>query len=133
MGFFFSSVRLPIISYGGLTVSGGGSMTVRAAALQRTGRLQISDRIFGDAIGLIALIQGTSPETSAVGRLFPSLVHLAKKMKLNTSGRQVQAASDGALLIVSFIDQPDAALPYVAVRGEMTHFLQGNQTPFFIS
>lgn len=36
-------------------------------------------------------------------------------MKLNTSCRQVQAASDGALLFISFIDQPDAALPYVAV------------------
>lgn len=37
-------------------------------------------------------------------------------MKLNTSCRQVQDASDGALLFISFIDQPDAALPYVAVR-----------------
>lgn len=108
-------------------------MTVRAAALPRTDRLQISVRIFGNAIGLIALIRGTSPETSAVGRLFPSLVHLAKKMKLNTSCRQVQAASDGALLIVSFIDQPDAALPYVAVRGEMARFLHGGIKLLFIS
>lgn len=92
-------------------------MTVRAAALQRTDRLQISVRIFGNAIGLIALIQRTSPETSAVGHLFSSLVHLALKMKLNTICRQVQAASDGALLFISSIDQPDAALPYVAVRG----------------
>lgn len=37
-------------------------------------------------------------------------------MKLNTSCRQEQDASDGALLFISFIDQPDAALPYVAVR-----------------
>lgn len=65
---FFSSARLPIISYGGLTVSGGGSMTVRAAALQRTDRLQISVRSLGNAIGLIAPIQRTSPETAAVGR-----------------------------------------------------------------
>lgn len=66
MNGFFSAVRLPIISYGGLTVSGGGSMTVRAAALQRTDRLQIGgDRIFGNEIGLIALIQWSFPETSA--------------------------------------------------------------------
>lgn len=45
MNGFFSSV--PIISYGGLTVSGGGSMTGRTAALRRTDRLQISLRIFG--------------------------------------------------------------------------------------
>lgn len=39
-------------------------------------------------------------------------------MKLNASRRQVPAASDGALLSVSLIDQPThAALPYVAVRG----------------
>lgn len=67
-GVFFSSVRLPIISYGGLTVSGGGSMTIRAAALQRTDRLQSSVRVFGKAIGLIAPIQRIFPETSAVGR-----------------------------------------------------------------
>lgn len=47
MGFFFSSVRQPIISYGGLTVSGGGSVTVRTAALHRTDRLEISLCIFG--------------------------------------------------------------------------------------
>lgn len=125
MGFFFlSSVRLAIISYGGLTVSGGGSMTVRAAALQRAGRLQISVGVFfSSAIGADALIQRTSPPgTTAVGRPFSSLVHLALKMKLHTSCRQVQAASDGALLFISSIEQPDAALPYVAVRhGHDTH------------
>lgn len=114
-GGFFSSVRQPIISYGGLTVSGGGSVTVRAAALQRTVRLHVGVRVSSSAIGLIALIQRTIPETSAVGRLFSSLVHLALKMKLNTRCRQVQAASDGALLFISFIEQPYAALPYVAV------------------
>lgn len=41
-------------------------MTVRAAALQRTDRLQIGgDRIFGNEIGLIALIQRSFAETSA--------------------------------------------------------------------
>lgn len=59
-------MRLPIISYGGLTVSGGGSMTGRAAALQRTDRLQVSVRIFGKAIGLNVVIQRTSPDTSAL-------------------------------------------------------------------
>lgn len=62
VGVFFSpslsSVRLPIISYGGLTVSGGGSMTVRAAALPRTDRLQTSVRVLGKAIGLLT----TDPE-----------------------------------------------------------------------
>lgn len=43
-------------------------------------------------------------------------------MKLNTSCRQVQDASDGALLFISFIDQPDAALPYVAVRMRQSGF-----------
>ena len=39
-------------------------------------------------------------------------------MKSNASRRQVPAASDGALLSVSLVDQPThAALPYVAVRG----------------
>lgn len=108
---FFS--RSPIISSSGLTVSGGGSITARAAALRRTGRLQISVRVLGKAIRLIALIQGTFSETPG---LFSSLVHLALKMKLNASCRQVPAASDGALLSASFIDQPHAALPYVAVR-----------------
>lgn len=37
-------------------------------------------------------------------------------MKLNASRRQVQAASDGALLFVSSVDQLHAALPYVAVK-----------------
>lgn len=129
MGCFFSSVRLPIISYRGLTVSGGGSMTVRAAALQRSDRLQISVRIFGKAIRLIALIQRTFPETSG---LFSSLVHLALKMKLNASCRQVPAASDGALLFVSFIDQPHAALPYVAVRGKRHISCEGVEQ-YFIS
>lgn len=116
-------MRLAIISYGGLTVSGGGSMTVRAAALQRADRLQISVGVFSNAIGADALIQRTSPPgTTAVGRPFSSLVHLALKMKLHTSCRQVQAASDGALLFISSIEQPDAALPYVAVRaGHDTH------------
>lgn len=110
-------------------------MTVRAAALHRADRLQISDRIFGNAIGLIALIQGTFPETSAVGRLFSSPVHLASKMKFNTSCRQVQAASDGALLFISFNDQPDAAaLPYVAVRRTSWHRLfPAKETGFIFS
>lgn len=39
-------------------------------------------------------------------------------MKLTTRRRQVQPASDGALLFISFIiDQTDAALPHFAVRG----------------
>lgn len=109
----FCFFRSPIISYSGLTVSGGGSIRARAAALRRTGRLQISVRGLGKAIRLIALIQGTFSETPG---LFSSLVHLALKMKLNASCRQVPAASDGALLSASFVDQPRAALPYVAVR-----------------
>lgn len=100
-------------------------MTVRAAALQRTERLQISVRIFGDAAGFIALIRRTFPQTSAVGGLFSSLLHFALKMKLNTSYRQVPAASDGALLFISFFDQPDAALPYVAVRRADTVYCSG--------
>lgn len=68
--FFFPPPRrcLPIISSGGLTVSGGGSMTVRAAALHRTDRLQISLRIFGNAIGLIALIQPGDVSWNICGR-----------------------------------------------------------------
>lgn len=115
LGFFFFRRCACLLLATEASVTGGGSMTVRAAALQRTDRFQISVCIFGNAIGLNALIQKTSPETSAVGCLFVSLVHPALKMKLNTSCRQVQAASDGALLFISFIDQPDAALPYVAV------------------
>lgn len=34
----------------------------------------------------------------------------------------MQDASDGALLFISFIDQPDAALPYVAVRMRQSGF-----------
>lgn len=40
-------------------------MTVTAAALQSTDELKIRVRIFGRAIGLIALIQTTVPGTSA--------------------------------------------------------------------
>lgn len=43
-------------------------MTVRAAALQRTDRLQTSVRVLGKPIGLLAPIRRTFPETSAVGR-----------------------------------------------------------------
>lgn len=114
MNVFF---RLPIISYGGLTVSGGGSMTVRAAALARTDRLEISVRIFGKS----NRTNRTDPEdfcwTSAVSCPFLNVVHLALKMRLKTICRQVQAASDGALLFISSVYQPDASLPYVAVRG----------------
>lgn len=115
-GVFFRLCACLLLATEAFTVSGGGSMTVRAVALQGTDRLQISvfptmqpDSSSHWSGGLLA-------GTSAVGRLFSSLAHLALKMKLNTSRRQVQAASDGALLRISFIDQLDAALPYVAVR-----------------
>jgi len=56
--FFPPSALLPIISCGGLTVGGGGSMTVRAAALQRIATF----RVWGVAVAPIALLQTTLPK-----------------------------------------------------------------------
>lgn len=65
--FFSSSVCLPIISCGGLTVSGGGSMTGRAAALRRTDRLQTTAL-------LSQRLRSTRPGSA---RLFTPLVHVS--------------------------------------------------------
>lgn len=123
-GFFFffppssssSSVGLPIISSGGLSYWRWLHDGERCSSATHQQASQQRPCVFGTAVGLIALTRRTFPQTF-VGRLpaFKPLVHLALKMKLNTSCRQVQAASDGALLFISSIDQPDAALPYVAV------------------
>ena len=101
---FFSPVRLPIISQGGLPASGAGSVTVRAAAASRA-----------PYFGRCARTNRPDPQGSLLP--FSSLGHQASNMKLNASGRQVRAASDGALLPTASVEQPDAALPHVAVRG----------------
>lgn len=92
-----SSVCLPIISYGGLTVSGGGSMTVRAAALQRTDRLQTSVRVLGKAIGLLSPIRGNFPETSAVVRSIfepqPPRLEDEVKRKLRSGASRIRWSS----------------------------------------
>lgn len=61
--------------------------------------------------------KGLSPQHLLPAVYFQqSWFNFASKMKLNTDDHRVQSSSHGALRYTSFIEQPGAALPYVAVR-----------------